>query len=123
MTKAEAKRKATATGVKFYNRHYSTFVEYEYRGKTYEVEYPNDYSYCCLPVWLQHRDAQEKIDAQIEKEEAEAKYRAENPDWKEKEEAAMKETEDALDALFSWWAGEISTEEYEEKSGAKITNK
>ena len=39
------------------------------------------------------------------------------------EEAAMKETEDALDALFSWWAGEISTEEYEEKSGAKITNK
>ena len=116
----ETARKAKATGVKFYGK-YSDTVEYEYRGRKYEVEYGTMY-YCCTPAWRQHKDAQEKIDAQIEKEEAEAKYRAENPDWKEKEEAARKETEDALDALFSWWAGEISTEEYEEKTGAMITN-
>ncbi len=102
---AEIKRKATATGVKYYNRHISTFVEYEYRGKTYEVEYANDGSYCCPPAWLQHKDAQEKIDGQIEKEEAEARYRAEHPNWREEIEAKRKANDDFLDAFFGYLNG------------------
>lgn len=44
---------------------YSTVVEYEYRGKTYQVEYANNWTYCVTPASIQHRQAQEKIDAEI----------------------------------------------------------
>lgn len=45
----------------FYGK-YSNTVVYEYRGRTYEVEYANGWNYCCTPASVQHRDAQEKID-------------------------------------------------------------
>lgn len=44
---------------------YSTMVEYEYRGKTYQVEYSNCWTYCVTSPSIQHRDAQAKIDAEI----------------------------------------------------------
>lgn len=50
-----------------YGRH-SNHVTYEYRGRRYEVEYASDYTYCVTPAWIQHRDAQERIDRQIEQE-------------------------------------------------------
>ena len=58
--------KAKATGFKTYNRQYSTNVEYEYRGHTYEVEYANDWSYCVTPAKVQHEEAQEYIDNLID---------------------------------------------------------
>lgn len=68
--------KATPTGFKTYNRQYSTFVEYEYRGHKYEVEYPNDMSYCVTSPKVQHELAQATIDKMIEHEnqEREVKY-------------------------------------------------
>ena len=59
---------ARPTGNKFYNRHYSTIVEYEYRGRTYEVEYANDMSYGVTPPRIQHQNAQALIDEEIEEE-------------------------------------------------------
>ena len=60
--------KAKATGIKTYNRQYSTFVEYEYRGYKYEVEYANiNSSYCVTPANIQHKEAQEAIDEMINK--------------------------------------------------------
>lgn len=60
-------RKAKPTGFKYYNRQYGTFVEYEYRGKKYEVEYSNCWNYGNggNPA-AQHREAQERIDREIE---------------------------------------------------------
>ena len=58
--------KATPTGFKTYNRQYSTFVEYEYRGHKYEVEYSNDMSYYVTSPKVQHELAQEKIDKMID---------------------------------------------------------
>lgn len=52
---------------------YSNTVVYEYRGYTYEVEYPKDLSYCCSPAWIQHRDAQEKIDNMLDNPKVESK--------------------------------------------------
>jgi len=60
--------KATPTGFKTYNRQYSTFVEYEYRGHKYEVEYPNDMSYYVTSPRVQHQEAQARIDKEIEHE-------------------------------------------------------
>lgn len=59
--------KARQTGIKYYNGRYSTFVEYEYRGKKYEVEYANDWSYGNgdNPV-KKHREEQARIDREIE---------------------------------------------------------
>ena len=45
---------------------YSTTIEYEYRGKHYQVEYPNCFTYCVTPPHIQHRDAQREIDREIE---------------------------------------------------------
>lgn len=45
---------------------YSNTVTYEYRGKTYDVEYSNDWTYCTSPARVQHQDAQARIDAEIE---------------------------------------------------------
>lgn len=59
--------KAVPTGFKTYNRQYSTFVEYEYRGHKYEVEYPNDMSYYVTSPKVQHELAQAHIDELIEK--------------------------------------------------------
>lgn len=59
--------KAKATGFKIYGK-YSTIVEYEYRGKRYEVEYANDMSYCCTSPKTQHEIEQAKIDEEIERE-------------------------------------------------------
>ena len=50
-----------------YGKHSNT-VTYEYRGKQYDVEYANDYTYCVTPAKVQHKDAQERIDKIIEQE-------------------------------------------------------
>ena len=48
---------------------YSDIVQYEYRGRKYEVEYAKDWSYGNggNPA-RQHREAQERIDREIEEE-------------------------------------------------------
>lgn len=60
--------KAKQTGLKIY-RKYSDIVEYEYRGRKYEVEYAKDWSYGNggNPA-AQHREAQAWIDKAIEEE-------------------------------------------------------
>lgn len=45
---------------------YSTIITYEYRGKTYDVEYARDWTYCTSPARIQHQDAQARIDREIE---------------------------------------------------------
>jgi len=45
---------------------YFTVIVYEYRGCKYEVEYANGWQVCCTPAWIQHRDAQAKIDDEID---------------------------------------------------------
>ena len=52
-----------------YGKH-ANVVTYEYRGKQYDVEYANDWTYCVSPAKVQHEIAQEKIDKQIAEEEA-----------------------------------------------------
>lgn len=59
--------KAKKTGLVFYGK-YSTSVEYEYRGKTYDVEYSNCWTYCVTPARIQHENAQREIDREIELE-------------------------------------------------------
>lgn len=61
------KYKAKATGVKTRNRQYSTFVEYEYRGHKYEVEYSNSWTYCVTSPKVQHESAQRNIDKMIDR--------------------------------------------------------
>lgn len=55
---------------------YSNVVTYEYRGKQYDVEYARDWTFCTTPAKLQHQYAQEKIDAEIERE---AKNKGDDP--------------------------------------------
>lgn len=45
---------------------YSNTVTYEYRGKKYDVEYAKDFSYCVTSPKVQHQDAQEKIDRELD---------------------------------------------------------
>lgn len=45
---------------------YFTAIIYEYRGSRYEVEYANGHQICCSPAWVQHRDAQAKIDEMLD---------------------------------------------------------
>lgn len=68
--------KARPTGFKTYNGRYSTFVEYEYRGMTYEVEYANDMSYWVTSPKVQHENAQAEIDKALDspKSETPPKY-------------------------------------------------
>lgn len=47
---------------------YANSVTYEYRGHQYDVEYANDWTYCVTPARIQHENAQQKIDKQIEQE-------------------------------------------------------
>ena len=63
-----------------YGKH-SNIVTYEYRGRTYDVEYAKDWMYCATPAHIQHKDKQDQIDAEIE---AESKPHNGNPvDWNE----------------------------------------
>ena len=62
-----------------YGKHSNT-VTYEYRGKQYDVEYANDYTYCVTPAKVQHKDAQERIDRIIEQESNEHEKEAFNAD-------------------------------------------
>ena len=59
--------KAKKTGFVMYGK-YSNLVEYEYRGRKYEVEYPKDWTYCCTSPRIQHMNAQAEIDRAIENE-------------------------------------------------------
>ena len=62
MAMAKAKKVLT-----IYGKH-ATVIEYEYRGKRYDVEYANNWTYCTTPARIQHEDAQAKIDREIEAE-------------------------------------------------------
>lgn len=66
--------KAKATGFKVKNKQHSTFVEYEYRGMKYEVEYANDYTYCVSSPKAQHEEAQARIDKELDAPEREYRY-------------------------------------------------
>ncbi len=69
-----AKYKASPTGNKYYNRNYSTFVEYEYRGKKYEVEYSNCTSYLITSPFVQHQNAQAAIDLELDTQKKPYRY-------------------------------------------------
>ena len=69
--------KASPTGFKLYNT-YSTIIEYTYRDYKYEVEYPNSITYCCTEPYIQHRDAQERIDKMIEEQHIKKEYKYED---------------------------------------------
>lgn len=51
---------------------YFTHIEYEYRGRKYEVSYANGNQVCCTPPWIQHKDAQAKIDRALDENPHEA---------------------------------------------------
>ena len=55
-----------AKKIEAFHDKFFTCVVYEYRGKRYEVTYPNGWQVCCTPAWVQHRDEQEKIDAMLD---------------------------------------------------------
>ena len=50
-----------------YGKH-SNVVTYRYRGKTYDVEYATDWTYCTTPARVQHENAQRRIDELIDQE-------------------------------------------------------
>lgn len=50
-----------------YGKH-SNVVTYKYRGKTYDVEYATDWTYCTTSAKVQHEDAQRRIDKLIDQE-------------------------------------------------------
>lgn len=62
MTQPKAKKVFTSYGK------YSNTVTYEYRGKRYDVEYSNDWTYCITPPKVQHENAQRRIDEEIERD-------------------------------------------------------
>lgn len=66
MSNAKAKKVLT-----IHEKHYD-MVEYEYRGKHYQVMYSKNWTLCCTPPHIQHRNEQAKIDAEIEREKREA---------------------------------------------------
>ena len=70
--------KAKATGFKVKNRQYSTIVEYEYRGKKYEVEYANDFTYYVTSPKVQHEQAQAMIDKELDSSNVKKEYRYED---------------------------------------------
>lgn len=61
----------------FYEK-YFTHIQFEYRGRKYEVEYPNSHRVVCTAAWVQHKSAQERIDKEIESEKIE-RERPANP--------------------------------------------
>lgn len=64
--------KNKAVKIETYRSKYTSTVVYEYRGKKYEVEYSNCWTYCITPAWIQHRDAQEKIDEALDNPKSES---------------------------------------------------
>ena len=64
----------------FYDR-YFTHIQFEYRGRKYEVEYPNSHRVVCTAAWVQHKSAQERIDKEIENEKIEQARHAKPVDW------------------------------------------
>ena len=52
-----------------YEENYN-MVEYEYRGHTYEVMFPKNWTLCVSSPKIQHEDAQKKIDDEIARDEA-----------------------------------------------------
>ena len=61
---------AKKTGFVIREKYFST-VEYEYRGSKYEVTYANGWTVCVTPAWVQHKEAQERIDQIIDGKEEE----------------------------------------------------
>lgn len=57
--------KAKKTGIVLRGK-YSDVVQYEYRGKLYDVEYAKGMTYCCTSPRTQHMDAQARIDREID---------------------------------------------------------
>lgn len=57
---------------------YSDFVEYEYRGYTYEVEYGKGMDYLCISPKVQHEVKQAEIDKLIERKRKPKPYKYEN---------------------------------------------
>ena len=57
--------KAKKTGIVLRGK-YSDVVQYEYRGKLYDVEYAKGMTYCCTSPRMQHMDAQARIDREID---------------------------------------------------------
>ena len=57
---------AQARKLETYRDKYFTTIVYEYRGCKYEVTYSNGWQVCCTPAWVQHRDAQAKIDDELD---------------------------------------------------------
>lgn len=55
-----------AKKIETYRDKYFTTIVYEYRGCKYEVTYANGWNVCCSPAWVQHKDAQEKIDNELD---------------------------------------------------------
>ena len=60
MSKYKAKKVFTMRG------YWSNIVTYEYRGRHYDVEYANSIHYCVTPAWVQHKDAQERINNELD---------------------------------------------------------
>lgn len=60
-------RRAKKTGFVVYGK-YSNFVEYEYRGETYEVEYATCINYLCTAPRIQHQTEQDRIDNLLERQ-------------------------------------------------------
>lgn len=74
----------------YYDKYFNTVV-YRYRGKTYEVEYARSNQCCVTPAHIQHRDAQDKIDQEID-----------NPKVKTGNEKSFTEQLDELWELMGW---------------------
>ena len=60
MSNYKAKKVAT------YRDRYFTVITYSYRGKEYDVTYPNDWSVLTSVARVQHEDAQAKIDKELD---------------------------------------------------------
>lgn len=71
--------KAKKTGLVFRDK-YFTQVEYEYRGRKYEVEFSNSWTCCTTPAYIQHRDRQAEIDKAIDNP---VPAKEQNIDWDE----------------------------------------
>ena len=75
-----------AKKLEVYRDKYFTYIVYEYRGCTYEVEYANGWQVCCTPAWIQHRDKQAEIDEMLD-----------NP---KPEKAAVRDFDQQLDEIW-----------------------
>jgi hypothetical protein len=65
-------KKAKPTGIR-YREKYQTFVEYEYRGEKYEVEFANAMNYLVTSPKVQHENAQAEIDERLDRPQRESR--------------------------------------------------